>query len=127
MAAVLFAVLCMVWLPKSLQQVVPAALSSSEFCHVRQEDLRVLPSSGFRRSVLEPFSNTTYAGSQELVPIAANLKHCLFESYDPAFDAIIGSNDRTIYQVGPTRSEAWAVESPAYLSGTALRVVIAVT
>ena len=120
MAAVLFATLCATWLPLSLQQVVPAALGSSGLCHVSQEDLRVLPSSGFTRSTLEPFTNTTYAGSEELVPIAANLTGCLFESYDPAFDAIIGSTTRTIYQVGPTRSEPWAVESPAYLPGIAL-------
>ena len=118
MAAVLFAILCTAWLPLSLQQVVPATLGLSGLCHASQEDLRVLPSSGFTRSVFQPFTNTTLAGSQEPVPQAANLTDCLFQSYDPAFDALIGSSNRTIYQVGPTRSEPWAVESPAYLPGT---------
>ena len=120
MAAVLFAILCAAWLPMSLQQIVPADLGGlSGFCPVSQEALRVLPSSGFTRSVLQPFTTTTLAGSQEPLPLAANLTECLFQSYDPAFDAIIGDN-RTVYQVGPTRSEPWAVESPAYLPGITL-------
>ena len=82
----------------------------------------MLPSSGFIRSVFQPFTNTTLAGSQEPVPLAANLTGCLFQSYEPAFDALIGSTNRTIYQVGPTRSEPWAVESPAYLPGTVSHV-----
>ena len=117
MAAVMLAVLATGWLPLSLQQIVPATLGLSGLCHVSQEDLRVLPSSGFTRAVLQPLTNTTFAGSQEPVPLAANLTSCLFQSYDPAFDALIGSTNRTIYQVGPTRSEPWAVESPAYLPG----------
>ena len=103
----------------SLQQIVPADLGLSGFCPVSQGALRVLPSSGFTRSVLQPFTNTTLAGSQKPLPLAANLTDCLFQSYDPAFDAIIGDN-RTVYQVGPTRSVPWAVESPAYLPGTTL-------
>lgn len=116
MAAVLFAVLCAAWLPSSLQQVVPATLGLSGLCHVSQTGLRVLPSSGFTRTVLQPFTNTTGVGTKDVVPVVANLSSCLFQSYDPAFDAIIGNN-RTIYQVGPRRSEPWAVESPAYLPG----------
>ena len=119
MAAVLFAILCAAWLPISLQQIVPATLGLSSFCPVSQEALRVLPSSGFTRSVLEPFTNTTLAGSQESLPLAVNLTGCLFQAYDPAFDAVIGNN-WTVYQVGPTCSEPWAVESPAYLPGITL-------
>lgn len=122
MATVVFALLCASCLPLSLQQIVPATLGLSGLCHVSQEDLRVLPSSGFIRSVFQPFTNTTLAGSQEPVPLAANLTGCLFQSYEPAFDALIGSTNRTIYQVGPTRSEPWAVESPAYLPGTVSHV-----
>ena len=123
MAAVLFAVLITAWLPLSLQQVAIATLPLSGLCqpargHVSQGDLRVLPSSGFTRAVTQPFTNTTFVGSQETVPVAANLTGCLFQSYDPAFDALLDSADREIYQVGPTRSEPWAVESPAYLPGT---------
>lgn len=124
MAAVLFAILCAAWLPISLQQIVPADLGLSGYCPVSQQALRVLPSSGFTRSVLQPFTNTTLAGSQEPLPLAANLTDCLFQSYDAAFDAIIGDN-RTVYQVGPTRSEPWAVESPAYLPGTTLPNLVA--
>lgn len=111
-------VCCLFWLPHSLQQVVPAALSSIAFCRASQEDLRVLPSSGFSRSVLRPFTSTTTPGAQAPAPVpaAAELSNCLFQSFDPAFDSLIGDN-RTIYQVGPTSSEPWAVESPAYLSG----------
>ena len=40
---------------------------------------------------------------------------CL-QSFDPAFDELIGDN-QTVYKVGPTRDVIWAAESPAYLSG----------
>ena len=73
------AILCAAWLPLTLQQIVPATLGLNEFCHVSQEDLRVLPSAGFRRSVLQPFTTTT-AGTERVapVPVAANLSGCLF-------------------------------------------------
>ena len=118
MVNIVFAILCVTCLPLSLQQVVPAPQQLSEFCHVSQEDLRVLPSAGFSRSVLKSFTSTTTAGAQPTpIPFAANLSGCLFQSYDPKFDALIGNN-RTLYQVGPSRSQPWAVESPAYLPGT---------
>ncbi len=120
MGNILFAILCVTCLPLSLQQVVPAKQQLSGYCHVSQEDLRVLPSSGFSRSVLKPYTSTTTVGAQPTpIQSAANLSGCLFQSYDPRFDALIGNN-QTIYQVGPSRSEPWAVESPAYLPGTHL-------
>ncbi len=118
MGNMLFAILCMTCLPLSLQQVVPATQQLSGYCHVTQENLRVLPSAGFSRSVLKPYTSTTTSGAQPTpIQSAANLSGCLFQSYDPKFDALIGNN-RTVYQVGPSRSEPWAVESPAYLPGT---------
>ena len=120
MAAVLFVALCITLLHLSLQQVVPAKLPLSGLCHVSQEDLRVLPSSGFNRSVLKPFTSTTTIGAPAPAPVSSvvNLSGCLFQSYDAAFEAIIGAN-QTVYQVGPTKTQPRAVESPAYLSGTA--------
>lgn len=118
MNRLLFAAFCTACLPYSLQQVVPASLPLSGLCHVSQQDLRVLPASGFSRSVLAPYTNTTTTGVPPVpIPSVANLSGCLFQSYDPRFDRIIGNN-QTVYQVGPTRSVPWAVESPAYLPGS---------
>ena len=119
MTRLLFAAFCAACLPYSLQQVVPASLPLSGLCDVSQQDLRVLPAAGFSRSVLAPYTNTTTVGVPPVpIPSVANLSGCLFQSYDPKFDRIIGNN-QTIYQVGPTRSVPWAVESPAYLPSTA--------
>ena len=80
-----FAVCCAICLPVALQQVVPAALSLSGLCHLSQEDLRVLPTSGFTRDVLAPFTSTTTisAGAPAPVPSAADLAGCLFQVQSP--------------------------------------------
>ena len=117
MASVLaFAACCVVWLPLSLQQIVPAALSNTEYCHVSQEDLRVLPSTGFSRDPINYYTSTTTLPTGAPAPSVPS-PNCLFQSYDPAFDTLIGNN-RTIYQVGPSNPGfPIAVESPAYLAG----------
>ena len=77
----LFATCCAICLPVALQQVVPAPLSLSGLCHLSQEDVRVLPTSGFTRAVLAPFTSTTTVsnGAPAPVPSAANLAGCLFQ------------------------------------------------
>ena len=93
-------------------EVYQTAAASSE-CAAPIDQLRVLPS-GFNRSVLQPFTTTSSANI--LVPVAAELSACQFISFDPAFDQIIGT-DRTIFQVGPSKTYNWAHEGATYLPG----------
>ena len=74
---------CAVWLPLSLQQIVPAALPVSALCHVSQESMRVLPSTGFSRSVLASYltTMTTGAAGPAPVPSVVGLEGCLILSF----------------------------------------------
>ena len=102
-------------LSRSFQQVEVAQLGyEQEACPVSTEDLRVLPDD-FNRAVLVPFTNTSLNGSG-LISEAAYLQPCQFQSFDPSFDSLLGSN-RTIYQLGPDRTYNWAHEGAAYLPG----------
>ena len=75
---------------------------------------------------LKPFQTTTQQapepapnGAPAPAPIAsiADYVNCTFLSFDPSFEALIGSN-RTVYQVGPSKPGSfWACESPTYLPG----------
>ena len=77
-APLLFSTCCTLWLPVSRQQVTALQTSQTGLCHVSVEDLRVLPSSGFTRSILEPY-NTTLASAP--IPALAESAGCLLQSY----------------------------------------------
>ena len=110
-----FAACCAVWLPLSLQQIVPAALSNSEYCHVSQEDLRVLPASGFSRDPIDYYTSTKDVAGAPIPSVPS--ANCLFQSYSPLFDELMGDN-LTVYRVGPVSSTfPSTTESPAYLAG----------
>ena len=74
---------CAVWLPLSLQQIVPAALPVSALCHVSQESMRVLPLTEFSRSVLASYltTMTTGAAGPAPVPSVVGLEGCLILSF----------------------------------------------
>ncbi|KAK9826520.1 hypothetical protein WJX74_000193 [Apatococcus lobatus] len=96
---------------KILAQISSVRYQAAGSCSISTEQLRVLPTD-YERDVLQAFTTTT-AGTG-LAAAAQELQNCLFQSYDPAFDVLIGNN-RTLYQVGPTRSYNWAHEGTAYL------------
>ena len=78
------------------QQIVPATDITGRFCTVSSEAIRVFPSEGFTRSALEPLTATrSVAPGAALVPLASELTGCLFQSFDPSFDKLLGEN-RTI-------------------------------
>ena len=115
-AIMLLAACCSLWLPLSLQAVLPLQTAlSAELCRASQDDFRIMPASGFTRSVEQPFLSTTASAPS---PAVAELADCQFVSFDTSFDRLFNSTNPEIYQVGPIRTEPWAVESPSYLEGT---------
>ena len=110
-AAVLLSAVAGVW-----AQVVPYDSPTTRLCSVTQEQLRVLPSAGFGRGPLQPYQSTQFAPASAPQPAVSDLSDCLYVSFDPEFESLLGDN-RTIYQVGPSRQELWAVETPAWLPG----------
>lgn len=115
----------LVSLRTSLAQISVVQYQAAGSCSgsISTEQLRVLPDD-YERAVLQGFATTT--SGTGLSAIARQLQGCLFQSYDPAFDALIGNN-RTLYQVGPTRKYNWAHEGAAYLPGQCQELFLAGT
>lgn len=105
-------VLCLAHVRISQQQVVEANLPYKALCSIPEEVVRVLPSSGFSRSPSESWVHTLVGSDMSL----SNLSSCLYWSFDPSFDALLGPNP-TIYQVGPTTTTYTYTETPAFLPG----------
>ena len=94
-------------------QITAVQLGSlAGLCTLLTTDVLVLPN-GYNRSLEEPLTSTV--GDAQLESLA----NCQFISFDPSFEALLGSN-RTIYQLGGNFTSNVAFEGPVYLPGKLL-------
>ena len=104
----------------SAGQITAVQLGSRKgLCAVPTQEIRVLPEE-FNRNLTEPFTSTSGASQIE------QLAGCQFLSFDPAFDALLGTN-RTFYQLGLNSTFNYAFEGPVYLPGQSPRILITLT